>query len=224
VAAAANFAPILQKIGDLFNAKNGHRLLISSGASAVLRTQIQNGAPFDVFFSADQVSVAQILASGQGVKGTESTYARGKLVLWSSQSGFVDASGEILKKGHFKHLAIGNPQLAPYGRAAKEVLANLALWPKVEAQIVMGESISQTFQFILSQNAELGFVAMSQVVDQKPAGSFWIVPEKLYSPLLQDVVLLQHGRTKSGANALLKFLKSEVVQKLLHDSGYESGS
>jgi molybdate transport system substrate-binding protein len=223
VAVAANFTAPMEKIAAAFSQETGHKAVVSSGATGKLYAQVKNGAPFEVFLSADQETVKKLLDEGQGVAGTQFTYAIGKLVLWSPGDKFVDPKGEVLGKGDFKHLAIANPKLAPYGVAAQEVLQKMNIWEKLEPRLVMGENIAQTYQFVETGNAELGFVAYSQAKKdgKKPSGSIWVVPQTMYSPLNQDAVLLQKGKDSVVAKKFLEFLKSKKAKTIIVDFGYE---
>ncbi len=224
VAVAANFATPLKTLAAEFEKVSGHTLRISAGATGKLYAQIKSGAPFDVFLSADDETPARLEKEGDAVSGTHYTYAIGQLVLWSAQAGFVDAQGAVLKSGNFKHLALAAPNLAPYGAAAIQTLTQLGLRVAIEPLIVQGESIGQTYSFVASGNAELGFVALSQVVDNGKIrqGSAWTVPAALHSPLRQDAVLLARGRDKPAARALLAFLKAERTRALIRGFGYET--
>jgi molybdate transport system substrate-binding protein len=221
VAVAANFAGVLEKLSPTFS-KSGHTLVISSGATGKLYSQIKNGAPFEVLLSADAATPQKLEAEGLAVPGTRFTYAIGKLVLWSAEEGFVDKKGLVLKKGRFDHVAIANPKTAPYGAAAIEVLGKLDLLSLLEPKFVQGENIAQTYEFIGSGNAALGFVALSQVQkDGKiTGGSAWIIPENLYKPIVQDAVVLTQGKDKPGVVAFIEFMKSPEAQKVIKASGY----
>jgi molybdate transport system substrate-binding protein len=222
VAVATNFATPLKTLAVEFEKDSGHTLRISAGASGKLYAQIKSGAPFDVFLSADEETPARLEKEGDAVSGTRYTYAVGQLVLWSAQTGFVDAQGAVLKNGRFKHLAMAAPNLAPYGAAAVQTLTQLGLLKAIEPRIVQGESIGQTYSFVASGNAELGFVALSQVFENGKIreGSGWTVPATLHGPLRQDAVLLARGRDKPAAHALLVFLKSERTRALIRGFGY----
>jgi molybdate transport system substrate-binding protein len=224
VAVASNFAVPLQKIAIEFEKATGHKVVIASGATGKFYAQIKNGAPFEVFLSADDETPARLEKEGAAVSGTRFTYAIGKLVLWSAKEGFVDANGEVLKKGdRFRHLAIANPKTAPYGAAALEVMQQMGVLAAVSPKFVQGENIAQTQQFIASGNAELGFIALSQVwKDGKlTSGSAWRVPADLHAPLRQDAVLLATGRGNVAAEALLGYLKSEPARALIRGFGYD---
>jgi molybdate transport system substrate-binding protein len=222
VAVAANFTQPMNEIATAFEKASGHSAKLSFGSSGKFVAQIENGAPFEVFLSADEEKPAQLEKSKQAVPGSRFTYAIGKLVLWSAKPGFVDDQGAILNGGGFKHLALADPKLAPYGAAAVEVLKNKGLFEKLTPLFVFGENISQTHQFVSTGNAELGFIALSQVIeDGKIAkGSGWVVPETLHAPIRQDAVLLNKGKDNPAAPALLQFLKSAEARAIIEKYGY----
>jgi molybdate transport system substrate-binding protein len=222
VAVAANFAAPLQRIAASFEKDTGDHVQVISGATGKLRAQIENGAPFEVLLAADDKTPADLEAEKLAVPGTRYTYASGKLVLWSARPGFVDASGAVLKQGHFDHLAIANPKVAPYGAAGMQVLAALGLTATLQPKIVQGESVAQAAQFVATGSAELGFVALSQVAapDQPAVGSYWLVPANLYAPLRQDAVLLQRGAGSRTARALLEYLKGPRAREVIRAYGY----
>ena len=222
VAVAANFSAPMQQIAADFEKDTGHKAALSFGSTGKFYAQISNGAPFEVFLSADDETPARLEKEQLAVAGTRFTYAIGKLVLWSAKEGYVDAKGEVLK-GDFKHLALANPKTAPYGAAAMEVLQKLKLQESLQSRIVMGENISQAYQFVITSNAELGFVALSQVYkDGKiTSGSAWIVPANLYSPIRQDAAILSKGGKNPVAAALVDYLKTEKVRALIKSYGYE---
>lgn len=222
VAVAANFAGPLAKIGEAFTAATGHVLKVSSGSTGKFYAQIQAGAPFQVLIAADDETPRKLISEGLAVPGSNFTYAIGKLVLWSAQPGYVDAEGKVLDARRYERLAIGNPKLVPYGAAAVEVLKAKGLYDTVAPKLVMGESIAQTRQFAATGAAELGFIAMSQVmVPGKPVvGSYWVVPAALYSQIRQDAVLLKQGDKQPAAQALLDYLKSEPAKAVIEAYGY----
>lgn len=222
VAVAANFTAPIDEIGKAFNKATGHQLKVSTGASGKFYAQIKNGAPFQVFLSADEEKPAQLEKDGLAVQGSRFTYAIGKLVLWSADPAVVDAKGQVLVKNQFNKFAIANPKTAPYGEAAMETLSALKLKSLLESKMVMGENISQTYQFVATGNAEIGFVALSQVTkDNKiTSGSAWVVPEKLYSPIRQDAVLLVNGKDSAAARQFLIFLKGSEATKVIKSYGY----
>lgn len=219
VAVAANFTVPIQKIAVDFEKDTGHKLQLSYGSTGKFYTQIKQGAPFDVFLAADDETPAKLEKEGAIKPGSRFTYAIGKLVLWSAKPGFVDAKGAVLKKGNFAHLSIANPKTAPYGTAAVEALKKLGLYEGLSAKIVQGENISQAHQFIASGNAELGFVAYSQVI--AAGGSSWLVPANLYTPIRQDAVILEKGKANAGAQALLDYLKGPKARAIIKSFGYE---
>ncbi len=222
VAVAANFTAPMKTIAAEFAKATGHTATLSFGATGRFYTQIKNGAPFDVFLSADDETPAKLEQEGAAVSGSRFTYATGQLVLWSAQPDFVDAQGEVLKKGNFKNIALAAPKLAPYGAAAIETLTQLGLLDSLSPKFVQGESIGQTFGFVSTGNAELGFVALSQVYENGKikSGSAWIVPERLHSPIRQDAVILARAKDNKAAAALAEFLKSEKARAVIRAYGY----
>ena len=223
LAVAANFTAPMQKIAQAFEQDTGHKAVLSFGATGSFYAQIKNGAPFDVLLAADDDTPLKIEKEGLSVVGSRFTYATGQLVLWSKQAGLVDDKGEVLRSGKFQKLAIANPKLAPYGLAATETLTQLGLLSELQPKIVMGESIGQTYQFLVTENAQLGFVALSQVfADGKiTQGSAWVVPAKLHNPIQQDAVLLNSGKNNPAAAALLTYLKSDKARAIIKAYGYQ---
>jgi molybdate transport system substrate-binding protein len=221
VAVAANFAAPLDKLAAAFEKASGHHLVISSGSSGKLYLQITAGAPFEVMLSADSERPLRLEKEGAAVAGTRFTYAIGRLVLWSRDPGLVDPAGAVLAGDRFRHLAIPNPGVAPYGAAARQVLEDLDLWQKLAPRLVQGEDIGQTYQFVATGNAELGFVALSQVrAAGKPQGSLWIVPAERYRPIEQQAVLLARGKDHPATRAFLDFLRSAPARTLIQEFGY----
>lgn len=223
VAVAANFAAPLARLAEGFQAATGHGLRASAGATGKFYTQITTGgAPFEVLLAADDETPRRLEAEGFAVAGSRFTYAIGALVLWSPQPGLVDGEGAVLASGRFRHLAIANPRTAPYGQAAMQVLRARGLAEALAPRLVTGDSIAQAHQFVASGNAELGFVALSQVgVPGRPAtGSMWRVPVGLHEPIRQDAVLLKAGGKNPAASALLDYLKSAPARALIAAWGY----
>ena len=222
VAVAANFAGPMREIAQAFERDTGHKAVVALGSTGKLYAQIKQGAPFEVLLSADAQTPARLEAEGLGVAGSRFTYAIGTLVLWSKQPGLVDEKGDVLRSGKFERIAIANPKLAPYGAAAVETLTQMGVLQTVQPKVVQGENISQTYQFVATQNAQLGFVALSQVmVDGRVSqGSAWVVPAHLHSPIRQDAVLLAKGRDAPAAAALMRFLRSERARALIRTFGY----
>ena len=223
VAVAANFAAPMQKIAADFERDTGHKAALAFGATGKFYAQIRNGAPFDLLLAADDATPARLEQEGAAVAGSRFTYAIGKLVLWSAKPGYVDARGDVLKQAAFMHLAVANPKLAPYGAAALETLRTLGLLEAVQPKFVQAENIAQAYQFIATGNAELGFVSLSQVVrdGRIASGSGWIVPDRLHSPIRQDAVLLEKGKGKAAAEALLKYLKGDKARATIRAFGYD---
>jgi molybdate transport system substrate-binding protein len=222
VAVAANFTAPMQKIAKAFEQETGHKAMLSFGSTGNFYAQIRNGAPFHVLLAADDDTPLKIEQEGLGVPGSRFTYAIGKLVLWSKQPGLVDDKGDILRSGTFARIAIANPKLAPYGAAAIDTMAKMDLLPVLQPRFVQGENIAQTYQFIATENAPLGFVALSQVlVDGKIVqGSAWIVPAGLHAPIAQDALVLSAGKDNPAATALMDFLRSDRAKVLIRSYGY----
>ncbi|MCW5635614.1 MAG: molybdate ABC transporter substrate-binding protein [Rubrivivax sp.] len=222
VAVAANFAGPMAKIGEGFAAATGHTLKVSTGATGKFYSQVLAGAPFEVLLAADDETPGKLVGSGHAVGSTRFTYAKGRLALWSSQAGFVDEQGAALGSDKVRHVAIANPKIAPYGAAAMEVIRARGLDVALTPRLVTGESIAQAYQFVATGNAEVGFVALSQVVvpGRPLVGSYWAVPAALHSEIRQDAVLLKAGADNPAARALLDYLKSEPARKVIREFGY----
>ena len=222
VAVAANFVPPFREVAMEFEKATGHTLQVASGSSGNFYAQIKNGAPFDVFFSADNERPKLLEEEGLGVKGSRYTYAIGRLVLWSPDPNLVKGE-DTLRSESFKHLAIANPKTAPYGMAAMQTMQKLGVWETVQPRLVMGENLGQTFGFVESGNAELGFLALSQVMDQKMKGKGgrWDVPVNLHEPIQQDVVLLAKGKDNQAAKALMEFMGRPQATAIIERYGYE---
>jgi len=223
-AVASNFAAPMERIVALFEKDSGHTVKVSLGSSGKFYSQIKGGAPFDVLLAADEAIPKQLLQENLAVGGSRFVYATGRLVLWSTQPGFVDEKGAVLNNGSFNKLAIADPKLAPYGMAAKETLEKLVMWNAMQRKLVKGENITQTYQFVATENAELGFVALSQIMrDGKiTTGSWWLVPSEIHKPIHQSAVLLTGAKDVAAAQAFLAFLKSEKAVKVMRGFGYES--
>nr|WP_249910420.1 molybdate ABC transporter substrate-binding protein [Pseudomonas fulva] len=223
VAVAANFTAPMQAIASAFEQDTGHSVQASYGATGQFYAQISHGAPFEVFLSADDSTPAKLEQEGQSLEGSRFTYAIGSLVLWSPKEGFVDGQGAVLGKGDFKHLAIANPKAAPYGLAATQTLDKLGLSEAVKGKIVEGQNITQALQFVSTGNAELGFVALSQVYKdgQISSGSAWVVPEAMYQPIRQDALILKKGEANPAAKALVEYLKGPKAAEIIKAYGYQ---
>jgi molybdate transport system substrate-binding protein len=216
VAVAANFTAVAEELGPIFTAATGHEAIFSFGATGQLYAQISQGAPFEVLLAADEVRPAQAVADGLAVPGSRFTYAIGSLALYSTSLDLGDGAA-VLREGVFERLAIADPETAPYGRAAIETLIALGLLAEMTPRLVTGENISQTLQFVETGNAELGFVAASQVAG-KPG--VWLVPAELHAPIRQDAVLLEAGQGKAAAAAFIEFLRSESAAEVIEAAGY----
>lgn len=222
-AVAANFSAPVQQIVELFQKESGHTVKLSFGSSGKFTSQIREGAPFDVFLAADEKNLKLLEQEGLAAANTRFVYALGKLVLWSAKPGFVDDKGAVLGKGSYNRLSYADPKLAPYGFAAQETLQKLELWGKVQSRLVTGESITQAYHFAATGNAELAFIALSQITKdgKTTAGSRWIVPAQMYSPIKQSAVQLTAAKDKAAAQAFLAFLKGEKALAIIRSFGYE---
>ena len=222
VAVAANFYQPMQVLAADFEKSSGNKVVLSTASTRALATQIQHGAPFELFLAADQVNPQQLITAQLAVKSSRFTYAQGRLALWSPQEGLIDSKGAILASKQLSKLAIANPKTAPYGAAAMEVIAHLGLSSQLSDKLVEGQSISQTYRFISSGTVPLGFVALSQIIEQGKlrSGSVWLVPENLYSPMDQDAVLLTKGQHNQAAKDLLIYLQSAQAKALIRSFGY----
>ena len=223
VAVAANFTGPMEKIAPAFEKATGHKALVAYGTAGKFYAQIKNGAPFEVLVSSDDETPIRLEKDGLAMPPSRFTYAIGKLVLWSTQPGLVDAKGEVLKGGNFRYLAIANPKVAVYGAAAAEVMKQLGVDAALQPKLVFGENITQAYQFAATGNADLGFVALSQIYKdgQYAPGSRWMVPSNLYPQIRQDAVLLQRGKNNPAATALLEYLKTDAAKAVIRAHGYE---
>ncbi|MES9963003.1 MAG: molybdate ABC transporter substrate-binding protein [Candidatus Sedimenticola sp. 20ELBAFRAG] len=219
VAVASNFTEVMKRLAARFEERTGHRVKLIFGSTGKHYAQIKNGAPFDLFFAADSKRPRLLEEEGAALPGSRFTYAIGKLVLWSPNPGLVDPEATVLRQGTFRHLAIANPKLAPYGKAAREVLLKYKLWDSLRGRSVRGENIGQTFQFVKSGNAELGFVAYAQVKrpGQPIEGSYWAVPQALYSPIAQQAIQLKESEV---AKAFISFVKGDESLQIIQGFGY----
>jgi molybdate transport system substrate-binding protein len=209
----------MRLLAERFEAQSDHRVILLPGSTGKHFAQIVNGAPFDAFFAADVKRPERLEAEGRIIPGSRFSYAIGKLVLWSPDPELVDGDGAVLESGTFRRLAIANPRLAPYGRAAQQFLESRGIRESLRPKLVRGENIGQAFQFVASGNAELGLVALSQLMQsgREPAGSRWQVPEKLHAPIEQQAVLLSDS---AAAADFMRFAKSEPARAIIRDSGY----
>lgn len=217
VAVAANFTVAMKEIAAGFEQATGHTTRISFGSTGKLYAQIRNGAPFGVFLAADQARPRRLVEAGQA--SGRFTYAVGKLVLWSADPALIDGEGRVLGRADFRRLAIANPRTAPYGAAALEVMKALAVDERVRPRLVQGDNIVQTYQFVATRNAELGFVARAQIA-LRPGGSSWEVPQSLYTPIRQDAVLLERAASDPAALALIDYLEGSEARAIVERYGY----
>lgn len=223
IAVAANFTAPARALAEIFARTTGHEAKLSFGATGAFYTQIKNGAPFDILLAADDERPIRLEKEGDTVPGSRFTYAVGQLVLWSAKPGFVDGEGAVLKGGNFNKIAVANPKLAPYGAAAVETMDKLGLAAALTPKLVTGESIGQTYNFIATGNAELGFVALAQVLDggKLKSGSMWVVPAKYHAPIIQDAVILKRAAANPAAKAWMALMRSPNTQDFIRSYGYE---
>jgi molybdate transport system substrate-binding protein len=221
VTVASNFAEPMTRIAALFQTETGLRVSLSFASTGKHYAQIRNGAPFDAFFGADVERTRRLEEEGVGIPHSRFTYAVGRLALWSPMSDLVDEHGRVLADSAFRFLAIANPDLAPYGRAAREVLKNTGVWDRLANRLVRGENVAQTFQYVRSGNAELGFVAYSQIRGPERAlgGSAWLVPDSLHTPVEQQALLLSDTEE---ARAFFSFIRSAEARRVIQDFGYHT--
>lgn len=223
VAVAANFAKTLEDITAQFEKDTGHKVLATPGATGKFYAQIVNGAPFEILISADDETPRKLAKEAKAITETQFTYAIGTLALWSPDANLVDQGGGVLKTDKFKFLAIANAKVAPYGQAAVQTMLKLGLLTKLEPRVVQGENIAQTYQFVTSGNAQLGFVALSQITEngKVKSGSAWIVPQEFHDQIKQDAILLNNGKDSIAAKSLLDYLKSDKAKKIIASYGYK---
>lgn len=228
IAVAANFLGTLQKLGQRYAKTGGEMLSLSSGSTGQLYAQIRQGAPFDLFFSADTRRPQLLESQGLTVPGSLFTYAVGTLVLWSPHAGTVDRRGQVLQRGAFRFISVADPRNAPYGAAAQQVLTALGLWNSLnrEKKIVIGTNITQTWQFAASGNADMGFVALAQVIGKggRISGSYWLPPQSQYQPIDQGAVILARTTQRASAQAFEHWLRtSRAAAAIIRDAGYRTG-
>jgi len=217
VAVAANFTKPMEQLKQEFEKISKHTVIVSFGSSGQLYSQIKNGAPYEVLLSADRERPEQLITEGEAVADSLFIYAIGKLVLWSKQAHLVDQEGKVLSTGQFQHLAMANPKTAPYGAAAAQVMKKLGVWDALQGKMVQGENITQTYQFVATGSAELGFIALSQYPG---SGSYWQVPQEWYDPIEQGAVLLKTGVKNNAAKAFMVFLQEPIARAVIQKFGY----
>jgi molybdate transport system substrate-binding protein len=220
---AANFSDPIKAIAAVLEKTTGHTIKVTLGSTGKLYAQIKNGAPFDVLLAADAATPERLEKEGLVQPGSRFTYATGKLVLWSATAGRVDGKGQVLKAADLGKVAFANPKVAPYGAATVQAIEKLGLTQALSTKLVQGESIGQAFTFVATGNADVGFVAMSQVLEggRLKSGSMWVVPPDLYSPIRQDAVVMQKSAHNEAAQALMKLLKSPNIKELIRSYGYD---
>ena len=218
-AVASNFRPVMERLADAFEARSGHSIVSSYGSSGKHYAQIVNGAPFDVFLAADSERPRRLEVEGHAIAGSRLTYAIGKLVLWSPDAGLI-ADAAVLEHGKFRFIAIANPATAPYGLAARQTLEALGVWDALQPRLAKAENVGQAYAFVRSGNADLGFVALSQLASDvaSPTGSQWLVPAELHQPIAQQAVLL---RDSSAGRSFLEFLAGDEARALIRSLGYD---
>lgn len=219
IAVCTNFATTAKEISEIFEEETSHETVLSVGSTGKLFSQIINGAPFHIFLAADEKHPHKAEEKGLAIAGTRFTYAQGRLALYSRNPTLIDNKGQILAKDRFFRLAIASPKISPYGAAALEVMNKLGVWNKVSSRTVYGNNIAQTYQFVMTANAQLGFVAVSQITNNK-SGSVWFVPTDLYTPIRQEAILLTAGSNHDGAKAFLTFLKKNKARAVIVNYGY----
>lgn len=220
VAVASNFSPVMKQIIALFEQQSEHKVTLISGSTGKLYAQILNGAPFDAFFAADSLRPQKLEKSQRIVPHSRFTYAIGKVVLWSPDASLVDEQGQVIQAMTFHHLAMANPKLAPYGRAAQQIIESKGVWEQLQTKIVRGENIGHTYHFVKSGNAALGFIALSQIKSDKTIhqGSHWLVPSDLYDPIEQQAVQLSNNLAVSE---FFSFVKAQTAEQIMLDFGYD---
>ena len=223
IAVAANFLNTLHTLAPVFEQQSGHRLRVSAGSTGKLYTQLHHGAPYDVFLAADDKHPALLEKEGLVMPGRRITYAVGRLVVWSGRSMPLQEGAQIFQRPDIRHIAIANPATAPYGRAAYQALNTMGLWHTLKPRIVQGDDVGQVFQFVASANAQLGFLALAQVFNPKNTFSrdYWQVPEELYDPIVQDMVLLKKAENNSAAHAFVAFMQTAQARTLIQQAGYK---
>ena len=220
IAVASNFKNAMSLVVEAYRELSGNKVVVSYGSTGKHYAQLINGAPIDIFYAADDYRPKLLEQKGIAVANTRFTYALGKLILWTSLQSKVGLNQDVLINNDFRYLALANPKLSPYGQAAFQVLSNLGLVSQLEGKVIKGENIAQTFQFVDSRNADLGFVAYSQIVhtDNTNHVSYWVVPQELYQPIVQQAIMINNTKASS---AFFDFTKSEKAREIIRQAGYE---
>jgi molybdenum ABC transporter, periplasmic molybdate-binding protein len=224
IAVAANFTSTMNELVAEFEKSSGHKVDLSSASTGKIYAQIVNGAPYQAFFAADQTTPEKLESAGKAVPGSRFTYAIGALALWSAKPNFIDEQLQVLKTGQFNKIALANPKLAPYGAAAVEALEKLDLVTATQAKWVQGENIAQTYQFVFTGNADLGFVALSQIMQNGKlmSGSYWQIPTNLHTPILQDAQILLPGKNSFATQQFMEFIQSDLAKAIIQFHGYQT--
>ena len=221
IGVASNFLMPMNAIKQTFESENNTKIFLSSGSSGSLYSQIVNGAPLDIFLSADQALPKKLENTTKGIKGTRFTYAIGKLLLFSTNKELFDFTfPNIILSKKIKYIGLGNPKYVPYGKAAKEVLKSLNIFNVLEKKLVLSKNVNQVFLMNYFGNLDIGFIAKSDFIIKNKKGKVWDIPQNLYSPIKQDAILLKNGEKKSKARMFLKFLSSDRVKDKLISLGY----
>ncbi len=222
VAVASNFIATMKELIAKFEINSEHKIKLSTGSSGKIFAQIAQGAPYDVFFSADQSKPEKLATLGFGINESRFTYAKGKLVLWSNKDDY-EVSKSVLLAGNYKKIALANPRLAPYGMAAKDVINHFNITNKTKNKLIQGENISQVYQFIETKNVDLGFVALSQMKSSQNSGkqNYWLIPQHIYTPIKQDLIVLRRTKKMSIVNEFVTFIKSQEGKDIIKHYGYD---
>jgi molybdate transport system substrate-binding protein len=222
-AVESSLAVPMEQIVALYQKASGNTVKVSLSSNAKLYNQIKSGASFDVLLSADELMPKRLVQEGFAIGGSRIVFATDKLVLWSLLPGFVDAKGAVLNKGNFNKLAIADPKLSSYGLASKETLEKLVMWNSIQEKLVKGESINRAYQLAATENADLAFVGLSQIMREGKIseGSWWVVPPEVHGPLSQSAMMLSNSKNVAEAKEFLDFLKSKKVEAVIHNLGYE---
>jgi len=222
VAVAANFSNTMKSLVKEFEKTSDYQIVLSFGSSGKFYAQIKQGAPYELFFSADQAKPDALEKDGLVIENSRFTYAIGRLAVWSNRPNFANKIKTKLKEGTFNKLAIANPKLAPYGAASLQVLSHLGLTDDTQAKWVRGENVAQAYQFVSSGNADLGFIALSQLLgrNKMQQGSYWLVPRIMHHPIKQDAVLLRSAEKSQGAQVFLDFIHTTKAQNIIAEYGY----
>lgn len=223
IAVASNFGDVARLLAQRYGQQSGHRIQVSTASTGKLYAQISHGAPFDVLLSADTATPRRLAGEGLAIDASSYDYARGRLVLWSREPGRVRDGEALLRAGSFNKLAIANPELAPYGAAAREALQHLGRWEALQPKLVLGENVGQAMQFVFTGNAEVGLLPRSLVLEarKKTRGASWLVPQAWHQPIVQRAVQLSRARDNAAASGFLRYLRTDAARALIRAHGYD---